>query len=910
MKFIHDSGFEAFSKGTLGNGGQNIYVSKKGVIQRINLLDVNLDGYPDIPLANSHSDNPRVPTEVYALDGSGERLASLYSEGSFCAALADLNGDGYQDLIVGNQYNGVNNLNWANVYYGDPKGFSLRRMIRLYAPGTTALAAGDFDGSGHPDIVFFGKRTCRVYGNRDGIVLDGCCTEHTIPGGELVEFAVSCDFDGDGYDDVAVKFGDGTVLVLWGSPEGLDFDHPQTVYQGHDTENKLKTDAAAQGGVASLSVLAGFESYRLRRLTVQGTPCLFLYEDGEAAFYTWEGRTFREWLRLPTGPVCSAAAGDLDGDGYDELIFTSLTPDSEGKEHAAVWFGGPDGFSADRTQRIETARVRDVVLDDPEKTGRADVFFVPTTNEFYNDQPILRCRGGVLDLAKAEHIPSHACAALLIDGSNPETGRTAIVVNRNDSHNDGDEYSYIYLGSAEGYDPARRIELKGWAPTEMKIADYNDDGLPDVLIANDDENKGPVTGRVMPCYLYFQDGNGFDNARRVDIPSPHTMSALVADVDKDGELEIITAGFTCDFIDIWHADGKGGYTNQRIDLKVPTGLQGEDPLTRKPYPENANQPRFLCIGDINNDGWLDIYVPMCDSKSASAIVWGGPEGYSADRVTLLPVEYSICGKFYDLDGDGWLDLISGSFYGAHEANKFMSNTTIYWGGPDGYSPDRRTTLPGYGTVDLTVADFTNNGMPDIFVCNYNGAFTRNLECYLFYGEKGGIYSADNMMPIPLMSCSGALAMDFNGDGYVDLAVSNHKTGGNHRGDSMILWNGPDGMSRANVTRLPAVGPHGLTHQDYTNVMTGGFEEFYTSRVFDLGAPAAVIAASYEASEPKGSWVTLTVRAADTEEALEAAEFTDAAKLPAGRFVQYRLALGSKVGSTPRVTGVKLALSED
>ena len=64
MKFIHDSGFEAFSKGTLGNGGQNIYVSKKGVIQRINLLDVNLDGYPDIPLANSHSDNPRVPTEV------------------------------------------------------------------------------------------------------------------------------------------------------------------------------------------------------------------------------------------------------------------------------------------------------------------------------------------------------------------------------------------------------------------------------------------------------------------------------------------------------------------------------------------------------------------------------------------------------------------------------------------------------------------------------------------------------------------------------------------------------------------------------------------------------------------------------------------------------------------------------
>ena len=40
-------GFEQFSKGTFENGGQNIYVSRNGVLQRIWQFDVNKDGYID-----------------------------------------------------------------------------------------------------------------------------------------------------------------------------------------------------------------------------------------------------------------------------------------------------------------------------------------------------------------------------------------------------------------------------------------------------------------------------------------------------------------------------------------------------------------------------------------------------------------------------------------------------------------------------------------------------------------------------------------------------------------------------------------------------------------------------------------------------------------------------------------------
>ena len=42
------SGFDQLSEGTLGNGGQNLYVSKKGGLQRIWRFDVNNDGYVDL----------------------------------------------------------------------------------------------------------------------------------------------------------------------------------------------------------------------------------------------------------------------------------------------------------------------------------------------------------------------------------------------------------------------------------------------------------------------------------------------------------------------------------------------------------------------------------------------------------------------------------------------------------------------------------------------------------------------------------------------------------------------------------------------------------------------------------------------------------------------------------------------
>ena len=57
-------GFEAFRAGTFGAGGQNLYVSRAGVLQRIHQFDVDGDGHLDLLFCNSQDHWERPPAYV------------------------------------------------------------------------------------------------------------------------------------------------------------------------------------------------------------------------------------------------------------------------------------------------------------------------------------------------------------------------------------------------------------------------------------------------------------------------------------------------------------------------------------------------------------------------------------------------------------------------------------------------------------------------------------------------------------------------------------------------------------------------------------------------------------------------------------------------------------------------------
>src|SRR5689334_19764377 len=66
--------FQDFAQGELGAGGANLYVSRRGAIQMINMFDLNHDGHPDILFNQSHDFSTRVNAFIYwnTLTGFGQ----------------------------------------------------------------------------------------------------------------------------------------------------------------------------------------------------------------------------------------------------------------------------------------------------------------------------------------------------------------------------------------------------------------------------------------------------------------------------------------------------------------------------------------------------------------------------------------------------------------------------------------------------------------------------------------------------------------------------------------------------------------------------------------------------------------------------------------------------------------------
>ncbi len=881
------SGFEGFTQGTCGNAGHNLYVSCQGILQRIHQYDLNGDGYLDLVFCNSQDHWERPPTYVYRNLGGPLARTELPADGARTGTVADLDGDGYDDLVLGMWENGIRpDLN-ARVYYASPSGFSEQRQQQLPAPRCSGVAAGDFDGDGRLDLAFLSRGKLRLFCQSALGFEPKRYIDLEIEGEQLA----AADLDRDGRAELVVRRKSGEVCVYWGGKKGLD--------PARFTTMPVDPDPPAGETGPRAPEYTPPPALLVQVLSLHGAPLLFVARSRCVYLIPIEAhRRFGAPLRIACAHALGAAMADLDGDGYEDLMLACRQSGEE--ECSWIYWGGPEGFCEARRTPLPSCRACDVAVGDVDGDGALEIVLCQgaTEESFSTESVVYRATGECL-----ARLQSEDARRVLLARAPDSRGCQVVLVNHHSRNPLGNIPVSVYPGGPDGFDPTRRLQAPAWGAVEALCCDVDDDGRPELILANAAENSirrdpGSYIWRI-PCA-----------SQRPDwlLPTTRAHGVCCADLNGDGYLDLVFCGFDNPELLIFYGR-EGGF-----DLEHPVRLRLEhEGVVYK-------EPRWIYLADLNNDNWLDLVVPQI-SADRSFILWGGPKGFSMKRCQALSVFHAACARAADLDGDGYLDLVMGghipSTTGPHDSFIY-----IFWNGPDGLSESRRTLLPSTGVNALSLADFDGDGLLDLFACSYHDGRQRDIPSYIYWNRPGRGFSETDFTRLFTHSASGSAAWDFDQDGWVDLAVANHKVEGDHLGFSTVWWNGPAGFSEEQTTHLPTCGPHGMCAVEPGNLLDRGPEEYYISAPFKLPPGHAVREVAWDAYLPPQSWVRLQLRAAPTRRELPQApwqgpkgegswwENYQQVEGVKGKWVQYRLALGARqCGASPRVREVAIYYAE-
>jgi hypothetical protein len=306
--------------------------------------DVNGDGFDDVVIGAYHHGNFRGRVYVYAGRASGLRdipLSVVSGEGPdgyfgrSVGTAGDVNGDGYDDVIVGAQaYD--RSTGRVYVYAGGPEGLSADPIFVATGEGPadsfgqSVGAAGDVNGDGYDDIIIgahgyeSGMGRAYIYVGAPGGLDPNLFPTTTGEGvGDHFGYAVgpAGDVNGDGYDDViigAYGFNDdtGRAYVYAGGAEGLGIT-PIFMATGDTPGLWFGRSVWAAGDVNGDGyddVIVGAQNYE------DNTGRIHLYGGGSGGLGT-------EPLLVATGEVPNSwfgqavgTAGDVNGDGYVDVI--------------------------------------------------------------------------------------------------------------------------------------------------------------------------------------------------------------------------------------------------------------------------------------------------------------------------------------------------------------------------------------------------------------------------------------------------------------------------------------------------------------------------------------------------------------------------------------------------------------
>lgn len=260
--------------------------------------------------------------------------------------------------------------------------------------------------------------------------------------------------------------------------------------------------------------------------------------------------------------------------------------------------------------------------------------------------------------------------------------------------------------------------------------DVSGDGIKDLIVAVNAFSKASYNFREANSILYYENKGKNDHPvfdfkdsmfldRHMVDHGGHT-TPILADMDKDGDMDLILAtngdfGITKEL-----ADYLVYYENVGTKSTPIFQLKNEDYLGLKKDSIKRMSP---CLGDLNRDGSPELLIGQLDgSLSLYNIIGTGSTATSnkvSDNTYGINVGQASMPHLTDVDGDGYIDLLLGSFYGNTE---YYRNTST--SGVPVFAKQQDTlggVLPGYWRMETWYNPKTNDFYDTLVFKNINYA---------------------------------------------------------------------------------------------------------------------------------------------------------------------------------------------
>lgn len=243
----------------------------------------------------------------------------------------------------------------------------------------------------------------------------------------------------------------------------------------------------------------------------------------------------------------------------------------------------------------------------------------------------------------------------------------------------------LHLNSKTGTFPARQVVVSGDLPLSVDAGDLNGDGLKDLVVANGGGASNNVT-------VHLGKAGGLFEAPVTLAAGGIPRSVILADLNKDGKLDLAVANEQTANVSVFIGDGKGAF-GAKTDYLVGSG------------------PYALAATDFTLDGILDLVVCNYRGASLSLLPGVGNGTFNPQKTTSIGTAVSSFPTSIaigDMNGDGRPDVASAIYADqqvgiTYNANGLFGTTT--------------KLLAGAFPRGVAVGDFNGDGKNDLATAN-------------------------------------------------------------------------------------------------------------------------------------------------------------------------------------------------